>query len=60
MESTHRVADRLAHPLHLAVAPLVQRELEAARPHEASSGRSGHAVVELDPFPQTSDRVLRR
>src|SRR4051812_7696718 len=48
LEPAHGVADRLAHPAHLAVAPLVQRQLEAAGRQTAHASRRGRAVVELD------------
>ena len=53
LQLEHRVADRLAHPPHLAVAALVDRQLEllgAASPRRARPARArrrGEAVLEL-------------
>jgi len=58
MEAGHRVPDRLEHPLRLAVAALVERELEPA-PAEASRSRGrGETVVELDALGEPAERVV--
>ena len=44
--------DRIAHPPHLALAPLADRDLEQARPTLAHPCRSGAAVIELDALAQ--------
>ena len=44
----HGMADRVAHPPHLALAALAQHELEPVAPAGARLGRRGAAVVELD------------
>ena len=48
----HRMADGLAHPADLALAPLAQDELERARPEPADARGRGPPVVELDALPQ--------
>src|SRR5689334_536650 len=48
LEPAHRMADRFAHPPHLAVAALVQRQLDRPRAHAPNLRRCRHAVVELD------------
>src|SRR4051794_16692885 len=58
LERLDPVADRLAHPAHLALAPLVDRELELARPDPPHLRRRGAAVVELDPLAQPPQRGL--
>ncbi len=47
VEPQHRVADRLEHPLDLAVAALVQRQLDRGGRPPHGRGR-GRAVLELD------------
>ena len=42
------MADRLAHPPHLAVAALVDGDPQHARARLGDPGRRGHAVVQLD------------
>src|SRR5437016_14419298 len=49
VEAPHRMADRLAHPLHLVLPPLVQGELDHRRAEKARVRRRGAAVVELHP-----------
>jgi hypothetical protein len=39
VQPPHAVADRLGHPAHLAVAALVEDELEAGRAEPADAGR---------------------
>ncbi len=56
-QAAHRMADRLAHAAHLAVAALVDDDLDArwsrrALLHHAHPGRRGRAVVELDALAQ--------
>ena len=43
VQPAHRVADRLAHPPHLAVAALVEHELEARRGRAGARGRARSA-----------------
>ena len=57
MQAAHRVADRLAHPLHLVLAALVDRQLEAPRRRGGGPGRGGEAVVELDAFREPAQRL---
>jgi len=57
------MADGLEHPPDLAVAALVQNELELRTPESAHLGRGSRTVVELDPGPQLlelgiADRAL--
>ena len=54
------VADRLAHPAHLAVAALVQDELEAGCAEAADAGRRRHAVLQLDTLGQRAQRLVVR
>jgi len=64
-ERHHRVAHRLAHPPHLAVAPFAQRQLDdrvaAARGveplHDADFRRGGAVAVERDAARQPVDRL---
>ncbi len=64
VEAADRMADRVAHPLHLVLAPLVQRQLDPApaRPpaEDTNLGRSGRAVVELDARTKPGELVPRR
>ena len=41
VQAPHAVADRLEHPLHLAVAALVDRQLDAAAAETAHARRAG-------------------
>ena len=52
--------DRLAHPLHLVLAALVEDELEPAAAEPAGAGGSGAAVLEVDALAQPAERVLVR
>ena len=54
------MADRLAHPPHLALAALVDRQLELVRAEQAHVGRRGAAVVELDALAQRAQGALAR
>ena len=58
------MAHGLAHPFHLAVASLVQRELEpcpvSLAPQDAHSGRRRRPVVELDAVAKPSENLGRR
>jgi uncharacterized protein (DUF58 family) len=47
-----RVPDRIAHPLDLALAALVDRQLEQVGADPARPRRGGRAVVELDALAQ--------
>jgi len=51
VEVADRMADRLAHPFHLMLPPLVQRELDRRRAESVCLRRRGAAIVEFDPFP---------
>ncbi len=46
------VADRLAHPLHLVLAALVQRQLDPGRAQAANFGRRRAAILQLDALGQ--------
>ena len=56
----HAVADRLAHPPYLALAALVDRQLELVRAEQAHVGRRGAAVLELDALAQRAQGALAR
>src|SRR3954451_18532966 len=58
LERLHAVAHRLAHPPHLALAALVDRDLELARADPPHARRGGAAVVELDALAQPPQRRL--
>ena len=55
VQASDGVADRLAHPLHLVLAALVERQLEPGRAEAAHPGRRGAAVLELDAFGQPAE-----
>src|SRR4051812_31562853 len=59
LERGHRMADRLAHPAHLALAPLAQRQLEHSGPWLAHLSRARPPVVEFDPLAQGMQRARR-
>src|SRR5439155_5025674 len=48
VECSDWVADLLAHPAHLALAPLVEHELDPRRREAANAGGRRDAVVERD------------
>ncbi len=48
--------DRLAHPAHLPVATLVDRDLESVGREPAHSRRSREAILELHAPPQRPQR----
>ncbi len=53
------MTDRLAHPPHLPVAALVDRQLDQSpAPHAARPGGRGAAVLQLDAVAQRSQRAL--
>ena len=54
------MSDRVAHPLHLAVAALVDRELDSRRAQAAGARRGCHAVLELDAAGKPFERCLVR
>src|SRR5258708_7369485 len=54
------MADRLEHALHLAVASLVQDELDASAAKTTCAGRRGAAVVEVDALAERAHRGLVR
>ena len=56
-QARHRVADRLAHPPHLAVAAFVDDDAQHARRRLRHRGRGGAAVVEVDAVAQAADRA---
>ena len=58
----HGVSDRLDHAPHLAVAPLVQHELDDRRhpAHQAHLGRRGRAVVEHHAVRERCQAARRR
>ncbi len=60
LERDDAVADVLEHAADLAVAPLVDPDLEQARLDEVGARRSGAAVVELDAVAQRAERALGR
>jgi hypothetical protein len=47
-EALDRMADRLAHPLDLTLASLVDRDLECVGGEAADLGRRGVTVFQLD------------
>src|SRR6188472_4171166 len=53
-----RVADGGAHPPHLALAALVERELELVLAGQVDGGRRGPPVVELDTVAERAQRAL--
>ena len=55
-----RWPDRLGHPAHLPVSPLVEDELEPGRVEPPHAGRRGRAVLELDALGELRERVVRR
>ena len=52
--------DRLEHAAHLAVAPLVEHELDARGRQAADPRGSRRAVVQLDPFRERRERLVAR
>src|SRR4051794_11098398 len=52
LERLHAVTHGLAHPPHLALAALVDGDLELARADPPHPRRPGAPVVELDPLAQ--------
>ena len=52
--------DRLAHPLHLVLAALVERQLEPRRAEAANPGGRGLAVLEVDPGDEPRDLGVGR
>jgi 23S rRNA (adenine2503-C2)-methyltransferase len=52
------VADRLAHPLDLALSTFVDGELDLSRGDLANQRRGGGPVVELEPVAQQLERTL--
>ena len=59
-QAHHRMADRLAHAPHLAVAALVDGDAAERGAHERHLGRRGQAVVELDALAQPAHAPRRR
>ena len=59
-ERAHRMADRRAHALDLALAPLVDASARARRARAGAPARARSAVVELDPVAQRAQRALAR
>src|SRR5215203_4167374 len=58
LERLDAVPDRLAHPPHLALATLVDGDLELARGDATDLRRRGAAVVELDALAELAQRRL--
>src|SRR5436190_938386 len=58
VEVPHRVADRLAHPFHLPVATLVDRQLDLRRAETACPRGRGEAVLELDAADEPFERSV--
>jgi hypothetical protein len=56
VEVADPVADRLEHPLHLAVAPLVEHELDLRRRERAHARRRGDPVLEHDALGEPPQR----
>ena len=52
--------DRLAHPLHLVLAALVERQLDPRRAEAADAGRRGLAVLEVDSGDELRDLGVGR
>src|SRR2546422_1265803 len=52
------VADGLAHPPHLPLPALSDRDLEQSRPHLADPGGRGLPVIELDPLAKSPKGAL--
>ena len=52
--------DRLAHPLDLVLAALVEDELEPRRAETPDAGGRGRAVLELDALGQAAEDLVRR
>ena len=52
------MADGLEHALDLAVAALMQRQLDAPRAEAARLCRRRAPVLELDPLAEPAERVL--
>ena len=59
-QALHGMADRLAHPPHLAVAALVDRDPQHARARLGHLRRRGRPVVQLDAVAQPAQRRRRR
>ena len=53
----HGMADRLAHPPHLAVATLVDRDAQHAGTGLGDVGRGRESIVQLDALAQPADRA---
>ena len=60
MQPGHPVAERLEHPLHLPVAPLVERELDPAAAEPAGPRQGGEPVVQLDAPGEAAQHVVGR
>src|SRR3954469_547401 len=60
LEPAHRMTDRVAHPADLAVAALVERQLETAGRQAADARGRGRAVVQLDAGAQPVERLRVR
>ena len=60
VQADDRVADRLAHPLHLVLAALVEDELDPVRAEAARACRRGAAVLELDALTEAAERLVVR
>ena len=60
MQATHGLADRLAHPLDLVLAALVERELDPLRAELSRARRRRRTVVQLDTVRRRCERLGRR
>src|SRR5262249_30597558 len=60
MQLPHRVADGREHPLHLVLAALVDRQLDAAGAEAAGARRGAAAVVEVDAALEALERRTAR
>ena len=58
MQPPDAMADRLAHPAHLAVAALVEDELEAGRTEPAHARGRREPVLELDALGERAQRLV--
>jgi hypothetical protein len=60
MQAADRVTDGVEHPLDLAIAPFVNRQLDPVIADAAHLRGRGHAVVELHSLAQRTQHVLAR
>ncbi len=60
VQTADGMADGLAHPLHLVLAALVERQLEPRRAEAADPGGRGAAVLQVDSGGEPGDRLVGR